>query len=66
MAMSRSLGGALVISRPPMATEPPEIGSSPAMQLSRVDLPQPDGPTRTRKSPSSISMFTSWRITVSP
>ncbi len=29
--------------------------SSPAMQLSRVDLPQPEGPTRTRKSPFSMS-----------
>ena len=29
------------------------IVSSPAMVLSRVDLPQPDGPTSTRKPPFS-------------
>jgi hypothetical protein len=29
--------------------------SSPAIIRSRVDLPQPDGPTRTRNSPLSIS-----------
>ena len=57
MAMSRSRGGTLVTSRPPMTICPPDVSSSPAMQLSRVDLPQPDGPTSTRKSPCVMSML---------
>ena len=52
MAMSRSRGGTFVTSRPPMMIAPPDVSSSPAMQLSSVDLPQPDGPTSTRKSPA--------------
>jgi hypothetical protein len=33
----------------------PEVGrSSPAMLRSSVDLPQPEGPTKTTNSPSSI------------
>ena len=36
----------------------PEFTSSrPASMRSDVDLPQPDGPTRTRNSPSPISML---------
>ncbi len=66
MAMSRSLGDTPVTSRPPMRMVPPVIGSSPAMQLSKVDLPQPEGPTRTRKSPGSMLMLMSCRICVSP
>src|SRR5215471_9702787 len=30
---------------------PPDKGSNPAMQLSAVDLPQPDGPSRQMNSP---------------
>jgi hypothetical protein len=30
---------------------PPETSSRPAMQLSSVDLPQPDGPSSTMNSP---------------
>jgi hypothetical protein len=34
----------------------PEVtSSSPAIRRSSVDLPQPDGPTKTTNSPSSIS-----------
>jgi hypothetical protein len=39
---------------------PPEIVSRPAIIRSAVDLPQPDGPTRTRNSPSSMSRLRSW------
>ena len=53
--MSRSLGGRLVTSRSPMRIEPSLTSSSPASIRSEVDLPQPDGPTRTRNSPSPIS-----------
>src|SRR3546814_1292296 len=34
---------------------PAETSSRPAMQLSRVDLPQPEGPSRTMNSPCSMS-----------
>ena len=54
MAMSRLDGCRSLIARPSMRISPAVIGSSPAMVLSSVDLPQPDGPTSTRNPPSSI------------
>ena len=36
---------------PSQASRPPSGASSPAISRSRVDLPQPDGPSRARKSP---------------
>lgn len=51
MAISRSFGETEVISLPSIEIAPEVMDSSPAMQLSNVDLPQPDGPTNTRKSP---------------
>src|SRR4051812_7011588 len=38
-----------------MKIAPESTSSSPASMRSEVDLPQPEGPTRTRNSPSSIS-----------
>jgi hypothetical protein len=38
-----------------MSISPPEMSSSPAIMRSVVDLPQPEGPTRTTNSPSLIS-----------
>ncbi|CKP73110.1 Uncharacterised protein [Mycobacterium tuberculosis] len=38
-----------------MLMRPLSMGSSPASTRSVVDLPQPDGPTRTRNSPSAMS-----------
>jgi hypothetical protein len=32
------------------------MSSSPAIMRSRVDLPQPDGPSSTTNSPSAMSM----------
>ena len=58
MAMSRSRGASSLTTRPLTAISPPVIGSSPAIILRIVDLPQPEGPTRTMNSPSSISKFT--------
>ena len=55
MAMSRFFGGMSVTSRSPMSNRPPLIGSSPAIMLSVVVLPQPDGPTSTTNDPSAIS-----------
>src|SRR5262245_53595184 len=40
--------------------------SSPAMVLSSVDLPQPEGPTRTRKPPSSIARLMSLSTSTVP
>ena len=54
--MSRSLGERSLTMRPPMAISPAVMLSSPAIMLSSVDLPQPEGPTRMRNSPSSTSM----------
>ena len=53
MAMSRSLGGMSLTTRSPISTVPPSGRSSPAMTFSRVDLPQPDGPSSTANSPFS-------------
>src|SRR4051795_2872746 len=55
MAMSRSFGGIWVTSRSPIRIRPSLTSSRPASMRSEVDLPQPDGPTRTRNSPSAIS-----------
>src|SRR5919106_4190867 len=59
MAMSRSLAGTRFITRSSMRSSPAVIVSSPAIMRSVVDLPQPDGPSRTMNSPSSISSETS-------
>ncbi|MNR46375.1 hypothetical protein D3C85_1653300 [compost metagenome] len=37
---------------------PDEMSSSPAISRSSVDLPQPEGPTKTMNSPARISMLT--------
>ncbi len=55
MAMSRSLGGRSLTTRPPMVTVPLVIGSSPAIIRSAVVLPHPEGPTNTMNSPSAMS-----------
>src|SRR6478736_5771981 len=59
MAMSRSLGALLLTTWPPMRNSPVEMSSSPAIMLSVVDFPQPDGPTRMMNSPSAMVMSTS-------
>ncbi len=50
MAMSRLLGGSSLTTRPPISITPSEISSSPAIIRRAVDLPQPEGPTRTMNS----------------
>ena len=55
MPMPRSLGSSQVTFLPLMKIWPSETSSRPAMQLSKVDLPQPDGPSRTMNSPSATS-----------
>ncbi len=49
-----------------MAISPPEMFSSPAIIRSRVDLPQPEGPTRMTNAPSSISTLTPCSTSVEP
>jgi len=42
------------------------ISSRPASIRSKVDLPQPDGPTSTMNSPSWMSKLMPWMIFVVP
>src|SRR5438034_4445687 len=46
-------------SRSPMTMSPADALSSPAMMRSSVDLPDPDGPTKTTNSPDAICKSTS-------
>ena len=66
MAMLRSAGLTPFIERPLMEISPVVTSSRPAIMLSRVDLPQPEGPTRTRNSPSSTAMLVSCRTLTAP
>src|SRR6185369_8078961 len=59
MAMSRSLGGRSLTRRSPMWISPAVISSRPATIRRVVDLPHPDGPTRTMNSLSRMCRFTS-------
>ena len=45
---------------PSMEISPEVMSSSPAIRRSSVDLPQPDGPTKTTNSPSRICRSTPW------
>jgi hypothetical protein len=58
--MSRSRGDSVFTTRPPMLSVPVLMSSSPATIRSAVLLPQPDGPTSTRNSPSAMSRSRSW------
>src|SRR5690349_3773841 len=53
--MLRARGGRSLTISPPMRIVPEVISSSPAIILSVVDLPQPDGPTSATNSPLAIS-----------
>ena len=50
MAMPRSEGESAFTTWLSMASVPEVMSSSPATSRSRVDLPQPDGPTKTTNS----------------
>jgi hypothetical protein len=45
---------------------PPVISSSPAIIRRSVDLPQPEGPTKTMNSPCRISRSTPWITSTAP
>src|SRR6476660_5973321 len=66
MAMSRSLGWTLLTTRSPMEIVPEVMFSSPASIRNKVDLPQPEGPTRTTNAPSSIGIDTPCRTSKPP
>src|SRR3546814_20765916 len=66
MAMSRSFGGTRFTTRSLMRISPAVMLSRPAIILRSVDLPQPDGPTRTTNSPSALSIETPWLTSVAP
>ena len=51
MATPRCTGGVSFMRTPSKRNSPSEMSSSPAIMRSRVDLPQPDGPTNTVNSP---------------
>src|SRR5215213_9401107 len=53
MARPRSRGSRKVTSRPSMRISPSLISRRPASTFRSVVLPQPEGPRRTRNSPSS-------------
>ena len=55
MPMPRSFGSSQVTFLPLMKICPSVMSRRPAMQLSSVDLPQPDGPSSTMNSPSAMS-----------
>src|SRR6476620_10675037 len=57
--MSRARGARCVTSRPPIEMVPADVSSSPAISRSSVDLPHPEGPTRTMNSPSCTASETS-------
>ena len=55
MAMPRSLGSSQVTLLPPIQICPSLTSIRPAMALSKVDLPQPDGPSSTMNSTRATS-----------
>src|SRR3569833_2379673 len=53
--MPRLLGSTSFMRWLPISSSPPVMDSRPAINRSKVDLPQPDGPTKTTNSLSSMS-----------
>ena len=51
---------------PAISSVPSDGVSKPPTMRSRVDLPQPEGPTTTTSSPSAISQETPWITSMSP
>src|SRR4051812_40100758 len=66
MASLRLPGASPVTSRPSMLMVPPLVSSRPAINLSKVDLPQPEGPTKTTNSPFSMTRSMPGMMTVDP
>ena len=66
MAMFRSLAATRLTTLSSMAISPAVMSSRPAIMRSRVDLPQPDGPTSTTSSLSAISTSMPWITSTGP
>src|ERR1700716_2379041 len=66
MDRPRFAGGTSTTLRPSIRICPPVTSSSPAIRRSSVVLPQPDGPTKTTKEPSSISRLASLMMLTGP
>src|SRR5262245_58225768 len=64
--MSRSRARRMVTSSPPSRMRPPVGSSRPAIMRSVVVLPQPDGPSMTKNSPSPTTKLESWTATNDP
>ena len=59
MAISRSFGATSFMTLSPIDNSPSVISSKPAIMRNVVDLPQPEGPTKTINSRSVISKLKS-------
>ena len=66
MAMRRSAGGRSLTVSPSIKSVPELMSSSPATSRSKVDLPQPEGPTKTTNSRFSIARSTPLMTCVGP
>ena len=66
MLTSRLYGGRSVTSSPPRCTRPAVGSSKPPIIRSVVVLPQPDGPSRAKKRPASISRSSASTAVTSP
>src|SRR5260370_919252 len=66
MATSRCAGERPLTLSPPMRISPLVGSARPAMRLSVVDLPQPEGPTSERNSPSAMSRDSSLSASGAP
>ncbi len=66
MAIPRFCGGKGTTSSPSMRMRPLSTSVSPAMQRSRVDLPQPLGPSRVTNSPRAAAKSISRKMLVAP
>src|SRR5215208_4066729 len=66
MATSRFFGGTSFTTRPPIAISPSLTCSSPAIIRSKVDFPQPDGPSSTTNERSSMVTSTPCNTSMLP
>src|SRR5215510_12808860 len=66
MATLRFTGSMKFTSRPPITISPESASSSPATARRIVLFPHPDGPSRTRNSPSAIRSETSLTASTLP
>src|ERR1700761_1468204 len=64
--MSRFDGWRSLTTWTPIRISPDEIDSNPAIVFRSVDLPHPDGPTRTRNPPFSSEMSMPFKISRAP